>query len=209
MVFFSIMATNQKRHYFNELARRWDELPSPSDATEKVRRFVDRAIRPGARRVLDVGGGTGILLLALLERCDPGAQLVELDLAESMLAESARKFSDSRVRRVCADARHLPLAPGSFDRVLCFGVLPHLGDAADALRGFFQVLRVGGVLAVGHLMGSRELNAFHQSLGEPVAGDVLPPAETLADVLHSLGAAEGVAEESPDWYFVRAEKKIP
>ena len=108
MVFFSIMATNQKRHYFNELARRWDELPSPSDATEKVRRFVDRAIRPGARRVLDVGGGTGILLLALLERCDPGAQLVELDLAESMLAESARKFSDSRVRRVCADARCLP-----------------------------------------------------------------------------------------------------
>ena len=203
------MATNQKRHYFNELAPRWDGVPSPSDAADKVRHFVDRVARLGARRVLDVGGGTGILLPALLERSDPGAQLVELDLAESMLAESARKFLDSRVLRVCADARHLPLAPESFDLVLCFGVLPHLGDPTDALREFFQVLHVGGTLAVGHLMGSRELNAFHQSLGQPVAGDVLPPAETLADVFHCLGATEGVAEESPDWYFVRAEKKIP
>ena len=203
------MATNQKRHYFNELAPRWDGLPSPSDAADKVRQFVDRVAMLGARRVLDGGGGTGILLPALLERSDPGAQLVELDLAESMLAESARKFSDSRVLRVCADARHLSLALGSFDLVFCFGVLPHLGDAADALREFFQVLHVGGTLAVGHLMGSRELNAFHESLGEPVAGDVLPPAETLADVLRNLGASEIVAEESPAWYFVRAEKRTP
>jgi len=209
VVFSLIMVTNRKRHYFNELAPCWDELPSPPDAAAKVRRFVQQAVAPGARRVLDVGGGTGILLPALLERCDAAAQLVELDLAESMLAESARKFSDRRVLRLCADARNLPLRGGSFDLILCFGVLPHLGEAAEALRRFLPLLRVGGVLAVGHLMGSRELNAFHASLDDPVAGDTLLPAAALAETLRGLGADGIVAEEYADWYFVRAERQTP
>jgi malonyl-CoA O-methyltransferase len=199
---------NQKRRYFNELAPRWDTLPSPPDAADKVRRFVERALTPDARLVLDIGGGTGILLPALLERCGAAARLLELDLAEGMLAESARKFADQRVARLCADARRLPLRAASFDLVLCFGVLPHLGEVGEALRGLMHVLRAGGVLAVGHLMGSRELNTFHASLDAAVASDRLPSAEALTEILRGLGAAEIIAEEGSDWYFVRAEKRF-
>lgn len=199
------MTTNDKRRYFNELAARWDALPAPEDAPAKVRAFVERAAARDARRILDVGSGTGVLLPALLETC-PRAVITELDLAEEMLRENAAKRSAPPIRWVCADGMRLPFRAASFDLVLCFGVLPHFADLTSALRELSRVLLPGGVLAVGHLMGSAELNAFHRSLGEPVAGDVLPSAAELSERLSGLGLAVSDAEDAPDGYFVRARK---
>ena len=79
-------------------------------------------------------------------------------------------------------------------------------DKSAALRQILRVLRPGGVICVGHLMGSSELNAFHGSLEGPVAVDFLPPAAALARMLKELGAVVIEAEETSEWYFVRAEK---
>jgi ubiquinone/menaquinone biosynthesis C-methylase UbiE len=199
------MGIRAKQRYFSELAPRWDGLPAPAGAPGKVQAFVRRAAVAGARRILDAGCGTGILLPALLEQC-PEARVVELDLALDMLRVNAGRFADPRALRVCTDGARLPFPGASFDAVLCFGVLPHFEDLAAALAEMRRVLRPGGALAVGHLMGSRELNAFHRSLGQPVAGDVLPPSEELAAHLSRLGMVRIQAEEAPDWYFVRGEK---
>jgi len=158
-----------------------------------------------ARRVLDVGCGTGILLEALLEAC-PQADLTEMDLAEDMLKTNAAKWPEPRIHRVCADGARLPFAVACFDLVLCFGVLPHFEDLRGALGELRRVLRPGGALAVGHLMGSAELNALHRSLGGPVAGDVLPPSPELAAELSRLGMERIEAHETADGYFVRGEK---
>jgi ubiquinone/menaquinone biosynthesis C-methylase UbiE len=197
---------NAKRTYFNGLAPNWDNLPSMEDAPAKVRRYVAGSAVRAPRRVLDVGCGTGILLPSVLEQI-PGVECVlELDFALEMLQQNARKFPDQRVRRVCADAMRLPAASGSFDLVLCFGILPHLEDGQAALNELLRVLRPGGVLSVGHLAGSRELNAFHGSLNGPVSRDVLPASEMLARALTGSGAVQIHTEEDPGWYFVRAEK---
>jgi ubiquinone/menaquinone biosynthesis C-methylase UbiE len=199
------MATKDKRRYFNELAPRWDALPAPEGVPAKVCAYVRRAAAAGARRVLDVGCGTGILLPRLLEAC-PQAVITELDLAEDMLKANAAKLAVPRVRHVCADGACLPFAEAAFDLVLCFGVLPHFEDLAGALGEMGRVLQPGGALAVGHLMGSAELNAFHSSLDAPVAGDVLPTSTALAEILAGLGLGVTAADEAPDWYFVRGEK---
>jgi SAM-dependent methyltransferase len=44
------------------------------------------------------------------------------------------------------DARCLPLASASFDKVVCTGVLMHVNGESDALREFARVLRPGGRL---------------------------------------------------------------
>ncbi len=197
------MTTKAKQRYFNELAARWDGLPAPEGGPGRVRAFVKRAAPPDAGRILDVGCGTGVLLPALLETC-PRAEITELDLAEEMLKANASKERGPRILWVCADGLRLPFRAASFDLVLCFGVLPHFEDLTGALRELTRMLQPGGMLAVGHLMGSAELNAFHRSLGEPVAGDVLPSAAELSERLSGLGLAVTDAEEAPDWYFVRA-----
>jgi ubiquinone/menaquinone biosynthesis C-methylase UbiE len=195
-----------KRRYFDELASRWDQRPVPTDAPARVRRFVERAARPGARRILDVGCGTGLLLPSLLAAYPTATCFAELDFALEMLKENARKLQDGRVARVCADARRLPFPAESYDLVLCFGVLPHLGDSRAAVEECFRVLAPAGVFAVGHMMGSRELNELHSSLGGPLAGDRLLSPPALASILEAAGAAVLSAEESVEWYFVSARK---
>jgi ubiquinone/menaquinone biosynthesis C-methylase UbiE len=202
------MSTTKRRH-FNELAPRWDQLPGPSDTFHKVEEFVARASQASARQILDVGSGTGILLPCLLRACPQATCVVELDFAEEMLRENARKVRDRHVARLCADAQALPFPDESFDLVLCFAVLPHLVDLEAALKELSRVLRHAGRFAVGHLMGSAQLNALHQSMGEPIAHDMLPPVESLAQKLRQLGATVAAAEETPDWYFVQAIKGRP
>lgn len=199
------MRSEEKRRYFNELAPRWDGMPAPEEAPAKVRAFAQRAAAADAQSILDVGCGTGVLLPALRQVC-PGAVITELDFAEEMLRENAGKWSAPHIRWVCADGLRLPFRPAAFDAVLCFGVLPHFADLDGALREIARVLRPGGALAVGHLMGSAELNAFHSSIGGPVAGDVLPGASELGEKLNGLGLTVTDAEDGPEGYFVRARK---
>ncbi len=198
-------ASSEKRRYFNELASRWDNIPQPEDAGRRVAAFCRLAVPPQARRILDAGCGTGLLALHILEICGHG-RVVELDFAIEMLRQSARKRIDDRIERVCADALALPFPDACFDAVMCFGILPHLGAPGPAVRELWRVLRRGGSLAVGHLMGSEQLNLRHREIGGPVGNDRLLGAGELAAMLLKLGAVGAEAEDVPERYFVRARK---
>jgi SAM-dependent methyltransferase len=61
---------------------------------------------------------------------------------------------------LAGDIQHLDmLAPASFDTVLCFEVLEHVPDPAEALRGIAQILKPGGValISVPHLSRLHDL----------------------------------------------------
>jgi ubiquinone/menaquinone biosynthesis C-methylase UbiE len=200
------MTTDSRRPYFNSLAAKWDCIPAAPNATGRISTFLKRSHKAGARRVLDVGCGTGILVPELLNLYGSATCLVEFDLAEDMLKINSTKYAETSIGRVCADAQTMPFSDACFDLAICFSVLPHMPDKSATLRQIFRLLRPGGVICVGHLSGSSELNAFHGSLEGPVSVDVLPPAAALAHMLKDLGAVEIEAEENSDWYFVRAEK---
>lgn len=200
------MSTQTIRQYFDALAPRWDTLPAPPDAGAKVRRFVERAVPPAAKRVLDIGSGTGLLLAHLKDARPTLRTVVEVDLALSMLRE-ARAKGDARARFVCADAARLPIAPASFDAVLCFGVLPHIQELDAACRGLLAALTPSGVFAVGHMMDSATLNDFHASMDGPVSADRIETAADLARRLAALGARVDVVEEEPGWYYVAASRQ--
>jgi len=120
--------------------------------------------------------------------------------------ENKLKSCDPRVVRVCADAMKPPFSPASFELVLCFNMLPHLGDPQHALPPLLTALAPGGALVIGHLMNSQQLNAFHGQLEGPVSGDRLPPAAVAASLLAAMGAPVECAEEEPGWYFVRCRR---
>ena len=195
------MMQPEKRDYFDRIASEWDALPRPEDWAARVEEFCARALPDAARRVLDVGSGTG-LLLPFLRRLRPRALVAELDFSPSMLRASRTKHGDAGVVRICADALALPFPDASFDAVLCFGILPHLGPAAEALPALWRVVAPGGRLAVGHLLGSARLNEKHREIGGPVAADTLPPAAEAAGILAALGAVPLEACDEPEQYLV-------
>jgi SAM-dependent methyltransferase len=95
-----------------------------------------------ARRVLEVGCGTGAIL------CDlPGrAGLHGLDLLPDRLLETRRHVPQAIL--ACADALRLPYASGVFDITFCHFLLLWVHDPLQALREMNRVTRPGGSILV-------------------------------------------------------------
>jgi len=99
----------------------------------------------GARRVLDVGCGTGVLACLLAGR---GAEVVGADPAEASLEVARAKPEAERVRWILGDAAGLP--PLDADLATMTGNVAQVFLTDDewlaALRGVRAALRPGGVL---------------------------------------------------------------
>ena len=82
------------------------------------------------------GAAPGILLPHLLELY-PGVRLiVEMDYAEEMLIENARKSARTAARwHLRADIAFTPFVVPTFDLILCFCALPHFGDPRARTEG--------------------------------------------------------------------------
>lgn len=97
-------------------------------------------------RILDVGSGPGRASGAMKKRW-PGAEVIALDMALPMLREVPRHTRFWRpVKRLCAEATHLPLADASIDVIFSSLCLQWVADLPVALAEFRRVLRPGGLL---------------------------------------------------------------
>lgn len=137
--------------YHDAAARSYDSKWAISFEERSIRYVRERAERmlPKTRygRVLEVGCGTGFLILNLWL-----AGYVEeahaSDISTGMLrvcAESARRIGcDVKLR--AADAERLPYGDASFDLVVGHAVLHHLPEPGAALTEMHRILRPGGAV---------------------------------------------------------------
>jgi len=102
------------------------------------------------KRALDIGCGTGILSLLVLEH--GAASLVCGDTSQYMLDQCRRKAAEQgyeqRVELRQLDAEALPFGDRSFDTVVSGMVLGLVPDQQMAIREMVRVLGDGGVLAL-------------------------------------------------------------
>jgi ubiquinone/menaquinone biosynthesis C-methylase UbiE len=156
------------------------------------RRLLDQAgLRPG-QRVLEIGCGTGSLLLAA-KRAQPGALVVGLDPDLAALARAHRK-ARRRGLAVQLDrgyADQLPYPDDSVDVVLSSFMLHHLQDdeREPAMREVLRVLRPGGALHLVDVGGPGEHGHRHRFTREHAVDDV-------PDLLRRAGFAEVVETRS-------------
>jgi trans-aconitate methyltransferase len=127
--------------YLELIAR---EVPAYVELQERV---ADATVGVEARRVLDLGAGTGETTRRVLAR-HPAASLVAVDASEAMLARL-----DVTAEQVVARLQD-PLPPGPFDLVVSALAVHHL-DAAEK-RGLFarvrDALRPGGRFVLGDVV---------------------------------------------------------
>jgi SAM-dependent methyltransferase len=106
-------------------------------------------------RLLDLGCGGGRHAFAAARR---GARVVALDAgAEEIdqvraifaaMAEAGELAGGGEATAMVGDARSLPFADGSFDRVIAAEVLEHVPEDTVAMSELARVLRPGGTMAV-------------------------------------------------------------
>jgi len=111
--------------------------------THQSRAYLYRKARlPHAQRIIDVGCGTGALLMELPD--NPAAAVFGLDISHENLLEAASN-ADS-VHLTQADAHHLPFQDESMDICLCHYTLLWVDDPAVVVREMSRLLVPGGRL---------------------------------------------------------------
>jgi ubiquinone/menaquinone biosynthesis C-methylase UbiE len=101
---------------------------------------VERLLPKGARAVVDVACGTGIVTRRLRR---PGREVLGVDRSRGMAAVASARLSNGVV---LGDAMGLPIGSASVDAVVFIWLLHLLQDAAPALAEGARVLRAGGVV---------------------------------------------------------------
>lgn len=96
----------------------------------------------GAKTLLDVGTGTGEVLL----QADPQALRVGIDLSLGMLKVAHKKCPNCGF--VLADAENMPFKTSSFDAITLSLVYRHLYNRDQFLKEAQRVLKPGGRLAI-------------------------------------------------------------
>jgi SAM-dependent methyltransferase len=89
-------------------------------------RLVDEVVAASARRVLDVGCGTGSTTVAIARRLGPEGVCVGVDLSQPMIAAAKARAQRDGVTAsfVCADAAAHAFEAASFDMIVSrFGVM--------------------------------------------------------------------------------------
>lgn len=146
-------ANTQQLTFFREWIKHPLQMASVLPSGQPLARMMIGAMPDRSECVIELGGGTGVITEALLDHGVSPAQLLVLEMNETMHGILRRRFPHAHV--LCADARHVNelatrtgvLAPTGADAILSsLGLLtmpPSL--QRDILAAAFAVLRPGGV----------------------------------------------------------------
>jgi len=150
--------------------------------------LIENARIPPAGCVLDVGCGTGTLLL-MVEKALPEARLHGLDGDEGILKIASGKIrkSSRKVQLEQAMAYEMPYAGGSFERVLTSLTLHHLSEEnlRRTLLEIWRVLAVGGELHIADFSGGHQQAGYLVSHFRPHSDR---PEHKVASALEMLMA---------------------
>ena len=133
--------------------RFWVEAPHPLITRARLREILDP--KPG-ERILEVGPGTGYYTLDVAEWVKPDGRVDILDLQQEMLDHTMRRAAERGLTNVTptqSDATAMPYEDATYDAAYLTTVLGEIPDQDAALRELARVLRPGGRLVVGELVG--------------------------------------------------------
>jgi len=154
----------------------------------------------GDERVLDVGCGRGLLLIAVARRLRHGSgRVVGLDIwqranqsgnsASTAQENAVREGVDDRIELQTGDARDIPFPDGSFDVVvtsLALHSIPDREGREKALREIARVLKPGGWAAILDIMHVAHYAQVMDEIGlrdirvSPLRWRICPPARRVS-----------------------------
>jgi ubiquinone/menaquinone biosynthesis C-methylase UbiE len=157
------------KEFFDEdsrqyLSERYPSAPKTCDQfsylirKQYVLEMLDRI--PGKGRILDIGCGPAVYTRDLVGR---GWQVTGVDLSSGMLqtaAKAAAGYGGKPVRFAAAQATELPFRSGSFDAVLCIGVVSYVDSVPALLEDVRRVLKPGGeaILQISNSLSISEID---------------------------------------------------
>jgi SAM-dependent methyltransferase len=132
------------RHQADHLVSGWSAI-GLRRRLEIFEGLLDAGLLAAGSRVLELGCGAGSYVRLLAKH---GHRPVGLDYSLPSVSRALGADPAGTGRYLAGDAYRLPFAEGTFDGVLCIGVLQALSDPDGALGEMARVLGPGGRLLV-------------------------------------------------------------
>ena len=113
------------------------------------------ALKPG-QRILEIGPGSGRLLIPAAERIQPDGKAVGIDIQPGMIDRLSQRAIEQGVTNLVAivgDATHSHVEEASFDLVFLVTTLGEIPNRAAVLAESYRALKGGGILSVTEIFG--------------------------------------------------------
>jgi 2-polyprenyl-3-methyl-5-hydroxy-6-metoxy-1,4-benzoquinol methylase len=112
--------------------------------------YIKRVLNaPKSSTVLDAGCGSGAHSIRLAKR---GFSVLAVDSSKWVLEKAELNLQSNslldNIKLQCENILSLSFADGTFDYILCWGVLMHIPDIEKAISELDRVLKKGGVLVI-------------------------------------------------------------
>jgi len=120
------------------------DAPSRVLKAKKIIELVGAERFARARRILEVGCGSGVISKTLAELGPPGLEVFAVDVADNRLVHEGYAFTQ-------VTGTTLPFDAGMFDIVITNHVIEHVGDAQAQLHHLEEIRRVLATDGVAYL----------------------------------------------------------
>lgn len=138
-----------------------DSFSGTTISRDRLSRIMGGLDWLSGKKVLEAGCGSGRFSEVLLQT---GAAVHSLDLSPAVDAakENCSCFPEHRVSQ--ASILRMPFASGSFDAVVCIGVVQHTPNPEETLAALARMVRPGGLLFINHYAPGYPMPFVHRLL---------------------------------------------
>ncbi|MBU3153693.1 methyltransferase domain-containing protein [Clostridium estertheticum] len=130
---------------FNKQAESYDESHDGKFVAPMYNEIISRIMLIKPEKLLDVGCGTGNVLMKLVGN---NIELYGLDLSEKMI-EVAQKNLDNRAELRVGDSECMPWGNNTFDVIVCNASFHHYPNPEKTLLEMKRILKFNGTLIIG------------------------------------------------------------
>ncbi len=210
----NLQERNQKvRNFFNEKIDSYDDVHSTFMITKNA---ITDSLDKGAKRILDLGAGTGLELIYLFE-CFPEAEVTVIDITENMLAKlKTRSFAD-HVTTICGDFFEVDFGE-EYDAVISTSALHHFKSKEKRFlyQKIYNCLKENGqflnsdYIALTQEIEDRQLYELEHNFDQHKHIDIPLTVEHELELL-SLVGFQDISTESVDkenYSLIKARKKV-
>ena len=136
---------------WNRFATTQIDRPESGQRQSEIRFFAATGWTPemlAGVDLLEVGSGAGRFSRVILERTKARLWSIDYSSAVEANARNNAAIADGRLKLFQASIYELPFADGSFDKVVCLGVLQHTPDFEASVAALVAKARPGGEIVV-------------------------------------------------------------
>ncbi|MGO9451100.1 MAG: condensation domain-containing protein, partial [Candidatus Binataceae bacterium] len=196
--------------------RGWQSTYTHQDlSADEMREWTDQTLERiaalGARRVLEIGCGTGLLALGLADGCEEylGTDFSAAALAglsERLAAKTLSRSKAHLIRRDADDFDFGPEFPSEFDTIILNSIVQYFPSVEYLLRvlaGAIAKTRSGGAVFVGDVRNLALLRMFYGSIEFHRARDDLLPREVARRAEQRLSGEKEFVLDPRFWPLLR------